>query len=381
MRKFFAAIYRVLGSFGLACIILLLMMVLTLFGTLDQRSMSLYDVQQKYFESWYVSIGILPIPGAVPLMGLLFLNLLVGGMVRLRRTWSRAGIFVVHIGIATLLLGSLVEWVFSNKGHMTLYEGNKSESFESYFEWEVAIHEPLPGGRERIHVILGEEFLDLAGNKKAVFQPEGLPFVLELSGFVGNARPALAGQSAGVDGVVLNRLPPAKDAESNLPGLHCAVVEQDGRRHAALLWGVPDTQFVVNVAGKMYEVQLQHRRWMLPFEIELKDFRRVLHPGTQLPKSFSSDVVRYEAGSAEDIHISMNEPMVYQGYKFFQSGWGPQNAGPNARLFSTFSVVKNPANSVPEIACWIIGFGLAFHFLTRLWRHVKTEATRQAAAA
>ncbi|MEE8105013.1 MAG: cytochrome c biogenesis protein ResB, partial [Planctomycetota bacterium] len=359
MRDLFVKVYRTLGSFGLACIILLLMMVLTLFGTLDQRWMSLYDVQKKYFESWIVVIGILPIPGAVPLMSLLSLNLLVGGLIRLRRTWSRAGIFVIHIGISILLLGSLVEYVGSNKGYVRLFEGDKKGAFQSHYEWEVTFSESFADGRERVHVIMDDKFDDLTGSDTAEFRPEGLPFTVQLSGYVRNAglRPARPG--TGVDGVVLTRRPLAEEAEHNVPGLRIVLIEDGGERHEALLWGARHVlPYVVVAGGKPYEIELHPRRWVLPFEVELTKFRRELHPRTQLPSSFSSDVTRYEAGSAEEIHIRMNEPMRHRGYTFYQSGWGPQGGPPGARMFSVLAVVENPADRVPILACVVIAIGM-----------------------
>src|SRR5688572_32507665 len=63
---------------------------------------SLFDVQREYFESWIVRQKLpaqlggrwwtLPLPGAYPVLVLLFVNLLVGGMLRLRLTRRTAGV-------------------------------------------------------------------------------------------------------------------------------------------------------------------------------------------------------------------------------------------------------------------------------------------------
>ena len=126
VRLWVQRILALLGSFGLACVLLLLLLLLTFLGTLEQVDHSLYDVQKKYFESIFVVGGRfpLPLPGAYLLLSVLFFNLLVGGMLRLRRSWSRAGIFAIHVGIAALLLGGLVEFKTSRKGYMTLFEAH-----------------------------------------------------------------------------------------------------------------------------------------------------------------------------------------------------------------------------------------------------------------
>jgi len=113
-----------LGSFTLASILFLLLFILTLFGTLEQANSSLQDVRTKYFDQpFFLTEHGIPLPGASLLLGILFVNLVVGGMVRMRRTWSRVGIFVIHIGIALLLLSGLVEGLASKKGFLTVYEG------------------------------------------------------------------------------------------------------------------------------------------------------------------------------------------------------------------------------------------------------------------
>ena len=105
-----------LGSFGLACLLLINLFLLTLFGTLYQVDGGLYEAQKHYFESWYV-VGSSPLPHVLPgglvTMGLLAVNLAVGGFVRLGKALARApalnrkvslyGVLVVHIGIALLL--------------------------------------------------------------------------------------------------------------------------------------------------------------------------------------------------------------------------------------------------------------------------------------
>ena len=94
-----------LSSMKLSVVLLVLLGLLTWFGTLAQVEKGLYQVQKEYFESWFVFCELplsiwsqplfpgddgdpfvlkIPLPGAYPLMILLFLNLLVGGVARLK---------------------------------------------------------------------------------------------------------------------------------------------------------------------------------------------------------------------------------------------------------------------------------------------------------
>ena len=51
------------------------MMVLVVLGTLAQKNMGLFAVQEKYFSSWIIWFWYIPMPGARPTMILMLLNL------------------------------------------------------------------------------------------------------------------------------------------------------------------------------------------------------------------------------------------------------------------------------------------------------------------
>jgi hypothetical protein len=74
----------------------------------------------------------------------------------------------------------------------------------------------------------------------------------------------------------------------------------------------------------------------------------------------------------------MNEPLRHKGFTFFQSSWGPADAKPGQPLFSTFSVVRNPADDLPLYACIIIAIGMLVHFIRKIGRHIKLESGRRA---
>jgi hypothetical protein len=115
------------------------------------------------------------------------------------------------------------------------------------------------------------------------------------------------------------------------------------------------------------------------FAIQLDEFKRALHPGTTKAKEFSSFVTRIEGATVQRVHITMNEPMRHRGYTFYQSSWGPQDGrGP---VWSQFSVVRNPSDRVPLIACVIIAMGLGLHFGRKLLLHLRAETRRGRIAA
>ena len=84
----------------------------------------------------------------------------------------------------------------------------------------------------------------------------------------------------------------------------------------------------------------------------------------------------FEGGTSRGVKISMNEPLRDGGLVLYQSSWGPSTAKPGDPLFSTFSVVRNPADQYPLYSCIIISIGLVLHFSRKLTKYVRAEARR-----
>src|SRR5690349_23344782 len=97
--RFLKKLLAFLSSFGFAAILLVFLTLLTWLGTLEQIEHGLFETQKKYFDSLYLvhwlettpalgfRIGI-PLPGVYLLLGLLLLNLVCGGIVRMRKDFA-----------------------------------------------------------------------------------------------------------------------------------------------------------------------------------------------------------------------------------------------------------------------------------------------------
>jgi len=377
-RDLFAGTVRVLSSYTLAAVIFMLLFLLTLFGTLEQRHASLSDVRARYFDSpFFLTEYGIPLPGAYLLLCILFVNLAVGGMVRMRRTWSRVGIFAIHIGIALLLLSALVERFTLERGMLHIWEGASGDEFLSTEDWDVTILEQLPEGRERVYTIPYESLP--APGETAVFRAAGLPFDVELSGFLRNCVPRAAphGSDSTEGFVFVPRAPATREGEQNRPGI-TATLRTANLRREALLWGVQLAPFVTTIDGRSWAVDLGPRAYPLPFTVALRRFSHEMHPGTNVHAAFSSDVTRIEDNVAQDVHIKMNEPMRYRGYTFYQTNWGPQD-DPNAtKFYSVFEVVANPADRGPLIALIVIAVGLLVQMIRKLVLYIGAEGRRRA---
>lgn len=386
MSNVFAGIVKVLSSLWLSVTLLIFLAILTWLGTLEQVHTGLYEVQRKYFDSLFLvhqagSVPI-PLPGARLVMAVLFVNLIVGGLIKLRRGWATAGVLVTHVGIVFLLVAGMVKAYYAQEGHVTLFEGEQANTYESYLRWEVALSEDLGQGRVREFVAPEEAFLDATGATPASFVRPGLPFEVQLSRFQKNCRvlpkgPMFEAPTPVIDGVFLQPQPVSTQAEQNTAGLYATLIEkQGGARHEGLLWGREAQPWTVEVGGKRWAIELRRERYPMPFTLGLKDFIKEDHPRMDMPKAFSSDVVVTEGASTRPVRISMNEPLRSAGLVVYQSSWGPADAPPGTPLFSTLAVVSNPADQFPLYACIVIALGLSMHFSRKLFRHIRSEARK-----
>jgi hypothetical protein len=377
------AALRVLSSLGLSCTLLVLLGLLTWLGTLEQVEYGLFEVQKKYFESLFLLHDFggfqLPLPGAGLVLGLLFVNLLLGGIVRLRKGWSMAGILITHLGIALMLVSGFVKLFFSEDGHVTLYEGQSASTFQSYYRWELAISEDLGNGRARERVVPQEDFSDALSGAPVTLRAAGLPFALELEHFLPNCSPLPKGpmfdvELPVVDGFFLQAHPKDKEAERNIAGLYATAVGADGRRQQGILWGAMAAPWTVSTPEGRFAVELRKERYPMPFTVRLEDFTKLDHPGTDMARAFSSDVTVIEGQTSRPVRIEMNHPLRDGGLVLFQASWGPAGAPPGTPLFSTLSVVRNPADHWPLYSCIVIAAGLLLHFTRKLARYVRVEA-------
>ena len=139
--SFPARLFKFLSGFGVATTCLLLLFVLTWFSTLEQPEKGLYEVQKRYYDAgaWFVMpdlpalpkingkpIGI-PLPGAYLVSAVLFVNLFLGGIIRIRKGWKYAGVIIAHFSMISLLAAGFVSHHFSKEGIMSIYEDDISD--------------------------------------------------------------------------------------------------------------------------------------------------------------------------------------------------------------------------------------------------------------
>ncbi|MAS94172.1 MAG: hypothetical protein CMO55_13330 [Verrucomicrobiales bacterium] len=386
--NFLLLVYRFLSSYKLATVVLILMTLVTLFGTLGQVNHGLHAAKEKYFYSFLFTdkIGSIPIvlPGGLPLMFILFFNMVLGAIVKVRKRLKGLGLLISHIGMLLLLAGGFVTYAFATDGYMAMYPGMKTNRVESYRKWQLEIIKLTEENKaEKLFVYPSEALQSIKSNEQRSIPGNGLPFDIVINGYSSNAMPvpvsapiAAGVQAKQIDGFKLAPQDKSKEAEQNLPGCYLEIQPTgDEKPIETILWagsykfdpGEKPMPFIFEVEGQKYGALLAKKSWTVPFEVQLDEFIFEQHPGMSMARNYESRVTRFEEGKSDtSLEIKMNEPMRYEGYTFFQESFGPAGSQPGDRMYSQFAVANNPADQWPLIALCITGAGLLVHFFMML---------------
>lgn len=384
-KSTFMKAYDFLAGFKLATATFILLLVLTWLATLEQIDHGLFPTLQKYF-SWK-SPWLIPelngkkipivLPGGYYVCAVLLLNMTLGGILRIRKGWKQAGNLIAHFGIVFMLLGGGVAHHFEERGNMAIGEGEVSNVAEDYHEYVVEVSEVKEGEQGEIHVIRGNYIDGLVAGKSRVFDMEGVPFGVEISGYLKNAQPVAAVEFAPsrgervTDGYYLLERESEVTTERNMAGAYGRLVYENGEKSPPfILAGASFHPLTVRHEGRVFLIDMRKRLWPMPFDVKLDKFTAAFHPGTTRPAKFVSDIRRVENGNESAMTIRMNEPMRYEGFTFFQASYGPPDAKPGEPMYSVFEVVKNPADKWPEWSLYVVTFGMLVTFLTKLGSHL-----------
>ena len=371
---------RILSSLRLTVICLSLGMLLVFLGTLAQVHLGIHAVQARYFQSLFIywsppgaSWKIPILPGGYLLGTVLLVNLITAHAVRFQLTKKKIGIILLHLGVILLLIGQLLTGLFARETQMRIDEGQTLGYSEAPREVELAVIDVTDPDFDQV-VAIPEEVLARGGT----IQNATLPFALNVRQFMGNARltmrsqepqgpPSQATTGVGKNIVVAEIPRTVKDDERDLS---TAFVEVDGVEGPLGTWllsnAIPDPQgFTLN--GHTYALAMRQRRFYKQFALTLLDFAHDRYAGTDIPKNFSSRVrlLDFERNENREVVISMNDPLRYRGFTFYQSGFD------NNDKTTILQVVKNPAMLLPYIACGLVALGLVVQFSMHLFGFVR----------
>lgn len=393
---------RALASLKLSIVLLVLALLLVYFGTWAQVDAGIYEVQKRYFHSWFTwasfgtilprtSEGQLAVPGGFPMPGgyaiglLMLLNLLASWYERLVWKWNKIGLHLVHLGLVVLLLGEAWTSVAQIDSRMTIKQGDTVAYTEDSRRIELALMDRSTPDRDQVWSIRQ----DLLRTGSVISEPS-MPVVLQVDEFAPNSQllgPAQAGTAANAKatagaGVGVTMLAQRKGGSTSdsadAPSMYVTVLEKGQSRGTYLLsfyLPLDQAQEVKLGDGKSLYLQLRPKRYSLPYEIKLVEFRNDRYPGTNMARNYSSRirlVDRAQNVDREEV-IWMNHPLRHGGQTFYQSGYLGEDT-------TILQVVRNPAMLMPYVACIIGTIGMVLQFSIVLWGFAATRGARSPSA-
>ena len=173
-------IFKFFTSLRLTVVLLAFSLVIIFLGTMAQEPMGLNIAVERYFKSWLVDqvameagikktvqlFGVqwapvtpeqilgdpgLPwFPGGYLVGTILLINLVVAHYVRFELSAKKAGIFLTHIGIITLLLGQLFTDILQVESFVSMERGDRRNYSVSFDDNELVFMQPMDGGSNRV---------------------------------------------------------------------------------------------------------------------------------------------------------------------------------------------------------------------------------------
>jgi len=308
--------------------------------------------QERYFNSFFfLAAGCIPFPGAQLVLWVFFVNLICMMFLSIKKLtqWENVGLLIIHLGLVLYFFAAFMIFHVAQESNVHLAEGQGTNVSASYQDWELAYWKD--DGNVR-HVTA----FDTKSFKPGFQIPfEDKNFILTVNRFYLNSDWASG----------LTEKPVDKEKEQNAQGGFFDL-KVNGKSYPLILYGAKGQATLVNIAGQHYYFILRHKRYQLPFIIRLDNFKATFHPGTEVAKSYQS-MVTITTGSLErQVRIYMNNPLRYKDYTVYQASYDTDSMG---RQHSTLAVVKNFVRILPYIACFVVFFGLALHFLIQALIH------------
>jgi hypothetical protein len=312
-------------------------------------------------------------------------NLLCGGIMRIRKSPKTIGVIISHFAILFMIAAGAVTHHFAKEGNLNLREGHTADEFLSFHDRVIEIEKVQtdPKAKRSVLVIDEAKYRDLTDGKGRTFTSESLPFDLMITSWRKNAQPkrdAEGSRADVVDGYFIQELPQLDEAGAAMAdeqlGSACvaiAKIKKGDEKQTGILWEFAAAPWTVTVGADKYLISLVHRTYKLPFAVRLDQTEEEKHPGTERARRFSSKVTKISGDHEEKRYITMNEPVRSEGYAVFQSTFSSGEKEGTGVKSSGFMIVENPADHWPLISCIIVAEGLLLHFLMMLGRFIKVN--------
>jgi hypothetical protein len=390
MRALWQSCIRFFVSLQLTVVLLVFSILLVFVATWAQRDLGVWEVQEKFFRSFFVrwtvpgtTIAIPVFPGGYLVGGLLFFNLLAAQGYRFKFAWRKSGLLLSHFGLMLLLVGELLAGLWQQDYQMHLEQGETKSYSESFRRYELAIIDTTDPKWDDVVAVPDALLAD-----KNSIQHVKLPFRVVSKAYYPNAAlemrpdktalpPSPATTGFGPQYTTIPLPVSYKEDESNNPAAFVEFIGPDGSLGTFLVSPLLVMPQTFSYGGREFSLSLRLARNYKPFSLTLLELRHDIYPGSDIPKNFSSRVRLNSADGKDDreVVIYMNNPLRYGGLTFYQYQMNADNH------FSVLEVVRNPSWQLPYISCSLIALGLVIQFGISLFGFLRNRRAAATAPA
>ncbi len=315
------------------------------------------------------------------------LALLVGCVMAFRK---RAGIVLLHGGVALIMLTELFTAVAAVESQMAITDGATASYSSDIRTSELAVIDHSPTDHDQVTVI-PKRILEANVGSSTHIDGDDLPFTIQVHRWLENSdlhKASETDSNPASAGLGKNEVAEPADAATgtgeasekvDFPSAYVELFSKpDGKSLGTYLvsqWFMDANRQMfdqpVEVNGHTYDISLRYKRIYHPFSVTLKQFDLKHYVGTNTAKNYSSLVEfkdpRFNVD--RDVSIWMNNPLRYSGTTFYQQSFNTDAAGKPTG--TVLQVVTNPSWMTPYVACMLVAIGMLAHFGTMLWRFLR----------
>ena len=389
MQRLAKGIIPQLASLRISVACLFILFILTAWGTVYQAEAGLYAAQTRFFYSMYFWVwGFIPLPGAQLVLWVLLINLIASLLFRVSYRFSNIGNIITHFGFLLLLAGSFFTYKFAQESYLPLNEKEVSNVSFDRRQWELAVWSEEGFNLEKkvsTFLVTPKE-----SGKELDFSEFGFKilvrnYFLNCMAMADSSGNASHSQTGSIGSLISRR--PENDPEDNTAGMEIRILPLNSisgeggvssEPKKMLLYGGSMEPNTLASKEKTVYIELRKVRHPLPIALKLIDVKKEDYPGTGIPRSYHSDVEFKGEGMLQKSRISMNQPLHYKNFTFYQASYSVDESG---RESSVLAVVENSGRLLPYISGSMIFCGMVIHFLFMLFGFTKVNGGKTITAS
>lgn len=304
----------------------------------------------------------------------------------------KAGIVVVHLGLAGLMLNEIYVTVTNDEQRMMIREGQTVSTAIDIREIEFVAINQEDAEVDEIIVVPGDKLR----SGEWIDHPD-LPFQLRCESYLRNARLIRNSGSTKNDATIgLGKDWLAMPVDAGI-GTDAKQVADSAAAYVSLRNAKAEdskelgTYMVAQVAfdsGMVDTVEIDDARWQIglrfktaykPYSMTLNDVQAEYYLSTQIPRWFASEVTLSDSrtGTSSEQRIWMNNPLRYADETFYQSNYERDKSGTE---FTVLQVVRNQGWMIPYVCCMFTVIGLVAQFGSSLTAHLEKQRKKAKAS-